>query len=360
MSESENSFTIALLCISFFRFPLFTRGTEKSLYQFGLYLLWRDILQVSKKRFDHNDIFLQLRQHCGYSNSKTNAKKTLFNLKNLLDKLMMDKYRLEEGKLSGGREASRQGNCCCMPAGISYCLFFSLSIFPLKDSSVPSIAIMGATATSSFEPLSSPISQLLLDPSESNHERSLTPTSFESNNGILLGQEEEWSPDQSPRLRSSPLVDRSRSPILFRSTSPRSRQKKISLELVQTDQGSFELSYSPSNRTVYTLDVPRPFSNADRVLTNLPVDDLPPVSCHSPFHSQIYSSSDPQQFNSDTFRHRSEFPQLETEPHPHETEPQSHETGSQTNVRTNSDILYSNIRPELSLVSSMYEDGNGE
>ena len=209
---------------------------------------------------------------------------------------------------------------------------------------------MGPITTSSFEPLSSPISQLLLDPSESNHERSVTPISVESPNGILLGQEEEWSPDQSPRLRSSPLVDRSHSPVLFTSTSPRSRQKKLSLELVRTDQGSFQLSESPSNRAVYTLDVPRPFSNADRVLTNLPVDDLPPESCHSPFHSEIYSSSDPQQFSSDTLRHRSEFPQLETET-------QSHGTGSQTYVRTNSDILYSNIRPELSLV---YEDGNGE
>ena len=266
---------------------------------------------------------------------------------------MMDKYRLEEGKLSGKRKGRKQGNCSCIPAGMSNCIFFFLSIFPLKESSVPSISIMGPTTTSSFEPLSIPISQVLLDPSESSHERSVTPRSFEFPNGILLEQEEEWSPDQSPRLRSSPLVDRSHSPVLFRSTPPRSRQKKFSLELVQTDQGSFQLSDSPSNRTVYALDVPHPFSNADRVLTNLPVDDLPPVSCHSPFHSQIYSSSDPQQFNSDTLRHRSEFPQLETEP-------ESHGTGSQAYVRTNSDILYSNVRPELSLVSSMYEDGNGE
>lgn len=132
MSESENSFTNALLCISFFRFPLYIRGTEKALYQFGLYLLWRDILQVSQKRFDHNDIFLQLRQHCGYSNSKANAKKTLFNLKNLLDKLMMDKYRLEEGKLSGKREGSRQGSCSCIPAGMSNCIFFLSQYISVK------------------------------------------------------------------------------------------------------------------------------------------------------------------------------------------------------------------------------------
>ncbi|CAI7994487.1 UV radiation resistance-associated protein [Geodia barretti] len=57
-------------------FPLFAKGSEKALFQYAVFLLNKDIAQV--------------RQHCGYGTSKTLFKRTLPNLKFLLDRLTRD------------------------------------------------------------------------------------------------------------------------------------------------------------------------------------------------------------------------------------------------------------------------------
>lgn len=59
-------------------FPLFAKGSEKALFQYAVFLLNKDIAQV--------------RQHCGYGTSKTMFKRTLPNMKFLLDKLTRDVY----------------------------------------------------------------------------------------------------------------------------------------------------------------------------------------------------------------------------------------------------------------------------
>ena len=41
------SIYLTLFIYLYIRFPLYIKGAEKNLYQFGLYLLWRDILQVN-------------------------------------------------------------------------------------------------------------------------------------------------------------------------------------------------------------------------------------------------------------------------------------------------------------------------
>jgi hypothetical protein len=228
-------------------FPLYIKGTEKSLYQFGLYLLWRNILQ--------------LRQHCGYSNSKSSAKKTLLNLKNLLDKLMMDKY----------------------------------SIFPLRGNDiVPSL-----TATSS------PASVSFYSPSEFNDSLSQSPPHEANQSPVSMIGQEEWlyNFQASPRNRSSALLDSSKMPVLDVCTSPRFKRK---------EKSSFDEN-EDGRKTAYTLNIPRPFSNIDTC-------GIAPLSCPVDVgfigsvgipHANKSSNSQASSWLSEPFSVQDQFPLLE-------------------------------------------------
>lgn len=178
-------------------------------------------------------------------------------------------------------------------------------------------------------------------PLEQEDNRSATPISIESSNSAALEQGE-WSPDHtySPRSRSSPLVDYSKLPRL--GSSPRSMRQKELMSPPESES-PFQLSESPSRKTIYMLDVPHPISDADCFLAKLSVEESLPASLpvFSPTLTppNVYSTSEPQHTGFDLYKNRFESQQNESQ------------SGTQRNVLTNTDVLYSNHRQkELSMV----------
>uniref|UniRef100_A0A1X7TT33 C2 domain-containing protein n=1 Tax=Amphimedon queenslandica TaxID=400682 RepID=A0A1X7TT33_AMPQE len=245
-------------------FPLYVKGTEKALYLFGLYLLWRDILQI--------------RQHCGYNTSKSTIRRTLPNLKGLLDKLMMDKY----------------------------------SIFPLRESSHPvhratpsltsTLSSIGRPPLSYMDTFSH--SSLDQDDSSYNPNRPTTPILMDPSNGSRRDStpQDDWNTGSyhspSPRSRSSLLVDNSKAPILRGGGSGKIK-RRIKRPSTPPDDAPFQLSESPSRKTIYMVDVPRPLSNTISTVSEIGIEEsllpasLPVVSLPTLSSPAMYSTSDP-------------------------------------------------------------------
>ena len=148
-------------------------------------------------------------------------------------------------------------------------------------------------------------SSLDQDDSSYNPNRPTTPILMDPSNGMRRDstRQDDWTTGSynspSPRSRSSLLVDNSKAPILRGGGSGKlkRRSKRAS---TPPDNTPFQLSESPSRKTIYMVDVPRPLSNTVSTVSEMTVEEsllpasLPIVSLPtltSP--CSMYSTSDP-------------------------------------------------------------------
>ena len=210
----------------------------------------------------------QLRQHCGYSNSRSSTKKTLPNLKALLDRLVKDRYRYAVLN-------------CSIPYGFRYkavllhfkimFLMLIFSVSPLSEMSPPSISITGPTVSN---PSPRTASYYSATPEGQNSVSDDLSDKRNQSNMLMQTTEDVSSPssskDISPSapviMRSSPQVRRHQEGfVLKESLSPHS---PYSLDNFHDDGDT--LSQSPDkDGAIYAFNISRPLSNADGALMNL-------------------------------------------------------------------------------------------
>ena len=147
-------------------------------------------------------------------------------------------------------------------------------------------------------------SSLDQDDSSYNPDRPTTPILMDPSNGMRRDstQPDDWNTgpynSPSPRSRSSLLVDNSKAPML-RGGGSGKLKRRVKRPSTPPDDAPFQLSESPSRKTIYMVDVPRPLSNAVSTVSEIGTEisllpaSVPVVSLPILSSPAMYSSSDP-------------------------------------------------------------------